>query len=257
MVISVSKLVVGLAVLLAACGGETTAVDFGGPGSDASAGAGGAAGGPGAGGAGGTAGQQLDGGLGGTAGNATAGAGGQPSGGAGGGGAGQGGAAGSVTGGAGGGQQASGGAPGGAGGGQGGAAGGAGAGGAPGGQGGAGGQSPPPPLPWCPSEAGATGSACGIVGPPIQGGYDFFWRYKDGRRCTTCRNANTGARYNGCLREGPADTSTGGPTDPTVCVETCGECCYKRVDTTCSADSDCCSPLRCQDNGAGKSRTCR
>ncbi len=85
---------------------------------------------------------------------------------------------------------------------------------------------------------------------------DLTWtsRWKDGYACAICTEGKAMPKQVvGCLVKYSVELD--GP-DPLLCVQSQAECCFK-VTTTCERDSDCCSPLKCQDNGAGKSKTCR
>jgi hypothetical protein len=85
---------------------------------------------------------------------------------------------------------------------------------------------------------------------------DLTWtsRYKEGYACAICWQGKPAKPVVGCLIK--LDETLDGP-DPLLCVQSQSECCYKVANTTCDVDTDCCSPLRCQDNGPGKNKTCR
>lgn len=117
---------------------------------------------------------------------------------------------------------------------------------------------PPPdaggaePL-YCPQIEGlmpAAGS-CGFL--EKSGTWTSMW--KDGHPCAVC--IAQGIQPTGCLITSPEGVGGEGP-GPDLCVMNCRtECCYKRPEAVCDNDGQCCSPLRCVDNGPGKNKTCR
>jgi hypothetical protein len=127
------------------------------------------------------------------------------------------------------------------------ATGGAGAGGAQGGAGGA----TTEPL-YCAQIQGlaAYTGGCGYLG------HDGarVHRWKNGLACTDCE-ANQ-KLVTGCKVDVPpyTDAISIATMQPTtfLCVQACGECCFKEPGASCESDADCCSPLHCQAHGAGK-----
>jgi hypothetical protein len=125
-------------------------------------------------------------------------------------------------------------------------------GGAPGtggsGMGGAGGA---PALMYCPQYPEFSRSKPGYLNK------DLTWtsRYKDGYACAICSQGKTAPKQVvGCLVKYSVELD--GP-DPLLCVQSQAECCFKQPNSACEHDSDCCSPLKCMDNGAGKVKSCR
>jgi hypothetical protein len=100
-----------------------------------------------------------------------------------------------------------------------------------------------------PSTAG-----CGVL--IVAGRWEYLW--KGDMACASCTSEQK--PIVGCkVPPVPPQSSDPGP-QPTalLCVSDCRkECCWKRVGGTCETDANCCAPLTCQDNGAGKLKSCR
>lgn len=126
-----------------------------------------------------------------------------------------------------------------------------GSGGATVGSGGAGGATP---VLACGSNTHLATSGCGYL--ITAGQWEYLW--KGDIACGTCTAVNK--PITGC-KIAPAPPMTSNPPpqpDFILCVADCrAECCFKRPESVCTSDANCCAPLRCVDNGAGRSKTCR
>lgn len=122
-----------------------------------------------------------------------------------------------------------------------------------GGAGGAGGAAPQPVLP-CGSNAHVATGGCGYL--VTAGQWEYLW--KGDMVCGAC-TVNS-KPVTGCKVAPPPPTSSNPPPQPDyiLCVADCrAECCFKRPESVCTSDANCCAPLRCMDNGPSKNKTCR
>lgn len=123
------------------------------------------------------------------------------------------------------------------------------------GTGGAGASMPQPEVLFC-AQAPIDSSTGGCGYLVTAGQWEYLW--KGDLACGSC---TAGAKLvTGCkVPKDPHGTSSPvpGPT-AILCVANCrAECCFKRAESVCTSDANCCAPLHCVDNGPGKSKTCK
>lgn len=119
--------------------------------------------------------------------------------------------------------------------------------------GGAGGTAPPAAL-SCASNTHVVTGGCGYL--ITAGQWEYLW--KGDMVCGTCTASSK--PVTGCKAAPVPSTSSNPPPQPDfiLCVADCrAECCFKRPESVCTSDANCCAPLRCMDNGPSKNKTCR
>jgi hypothetical protein len=120
---------------------------------------------------------------------------------------------------------------------------------------GTGGAPAEPEILYCPQDTHPLTGGCGFL---VQAGtWEYLW--KGDMACGTCTDSKSKPVV-GCKAPGPAQMTSNPVPNPEyiLCVPNCrAECCFKRPGTICESDANCCAPMHCMDNGAGKLKTCR